>query len=135
MNKVNPLHIGALLLTVLIFLFFKLGTLKEQLDESKLTYKESKQIANKLSALEEIYGDQRKINTSIQRVLRQPSLKTVKIVVLPSKESMKISAKAINANELNSLMGKVFNGNYNVSRLEIIKTDANKASLEMEIKW
>jgi hypothetical protein len=135
MNKVNPLHIGALLLTVLIFLFFKLGTLKEQLDESKLTYKESKQIANKLSALEEIYGDQRKINTSIQRVLRQPSLKTVKIVVLPSKESMKISAKAINANELNSLMEKVLNGNYNVSRLEITKTDANKASLEMEIKW
>jgi hypothetical protein len=135
MNKVNPLHIGALLLTVLIFLFFKLGTLKEQLDESKLTYKESKQIANKLSALEEIYGDQKQINTSIQRVLRQPSLKPVKIVVLPSKESMKISAKAINANELNSLMGKVLNGNYNVSRLEIIKTDANKASLEMEIKW
>ena len=135
MNQINPLHIGALLLTILVFLFFKLAGLKEELNVAQAEYKESKQVATKLGVLEEVYGNKNKTNSSIQRVLRQPSLNSAQIVSTPSKESIKISAKTINADELNSLMGKVFNGNYDISKLNITKLEPGKASLEMEIKW
>ncbi|WP_428738045.1 hypothetical protein [Sulfurimonas sp.] len=135
MNQVNPLHIGALLFTVLVFLFFKLGVLKDDLRTAKVEYQESKQVATKLSVLEQVYNDQKKTNSALQRILKQPSLKSAQIVSTPSKESIKISASSLNANELNSLMGKILNGNYDISKLNISKLDSNKASLEMEIKW
>ncbi|WP_304546060.1 hypothetical protein [Sulfurimonas microaerophilic] len=135
MNQVNPLHIGALLVTVLLFLFFKLNTLKEELLEAKLQYQESKKVAVKLNGLEEVYGDQKKINSSIQRVLRQPSLKSAELTQKTTKDSIKITTESMNADALNSLMGKVLNGSYNISALNIKKLGDDKASLEMEIKW
>lgn len=135
MNQVNPLHIGALLLTVLLFLFFKLNTFKEELLDAKLQYQESKKVAVKLNALEDVYGDQKKIRSSIERILRQPSLKSANVVKKITKDSIKISAKSMNADALNSLMGKVLNGSYNISLLEIKKLGDDTASLEMEIKW
>ncbi|QOP41719.1 hypothetical protein [Sulfurimonas marina] len=135
MNQVNPLHIGALLLTVLLFLFFKLSTFKEELLEAKLQYQESKKVAVKLNALEDVYGDQKKIKSSIERILRQPSLKSANIIKKVTKDSIKISAKTMNADALNSLMGKVLNGSYNISLLEIKKLGDDTVSLEMEIKW
>lgn len=135
MNQINPLHIGALLLTVLLFLFFKLGTLKEELHDAKVQYQQSNKIATDLSALEDIYGNQKKIKVAIQRVLRQPSLKSVKLKKISTKDSIKISAETINADALNSLMGKVLNGSYNIASLNIKKLNENQASFEMEIKW
>lgn len=135
MNQINPLHIGALLLTVLAFLFFKLSGMQTELSEVKGEFTKSKKIAVELQALESIYGDKNKANASLQRILRQPSLKGVKIDKKIKQDSFEISGKALDANALNSLMGKVFNGTYNIAAFDIRKQNENEASLNMEIKW
>ncbi|MFT7860346.1 MAG: hypothetical protein ABXS93_05345 [Sulfurimonas sp.] len=135
MNQINPLHIGALLITVLVFLFFKLSTMQTELAEVKEEYAKSKKTAIELHALENIYGDKKKINASIQRLLRQPSLKSAKIKKELKKDSFKISSDTLNANALNSLMGKILNGTYKIAAFDIKKQNSNQASLKMEIKW
>lgn len=135
MNQVNPLHIGALLLTVLLFLFFKLDALKAELGDAKTELSNTKQVARQLVALQDMYGDQKKCSAALDRILHQPSLKSADLTKALSKDSIKITAKSINADALNSLMGKILNGNYNITKFDLKKIDENQASLEMEIKW
>lgn len=135
MNQINPLHIGALLLTVLLFMFFKLSSFQKELVEIQAEYKQSNKVAIQLSTLDELYANSNKIKSSLERVLRQPSLKSADIKTSITKNSYKISSNSISAVALNSLMGKILNGSYNVTTLSIKRISQEKASLEMEIKW
>lgn len=135
MNQINPLHIGALLLTVLLFMFFKLSSFQKELVEIQAEYKQSNKVATQLSTLDELYANSNKIKSSLERVLRQPSLKSADIKTSITKNSYKISSDSISAVALNSLMGKILNGSYNVTTLSIKRISQEKASLEMEIKW
>ena len=51
MNQVNPLHIGALLGVVILFLFFQLSSAKADLKVAKVEYKSSEKVAVDLSSL------------------------------------------------------------------------------------
>ena len=51
------------------------------------------------------------------------------------KSSMLISSTSMEKNALNTLMGKILNGAYNISSLKIKKLSENSVSFEMEIKW
>lgn len=135
MNQVNPLHVGALLVVLLAFLFFTLGEVKSEFEDEKALYLESEKLAVELSALKDVYADKKKTQRSIERLLAQSSLQSADLVVKKDKKSIKISSKSIDAKVLNSLMGKVLNGSYNVSQLQIKRLSETKASLEMEIKW
>jgi DNA repair exonuclease SbcCD ATPase subunit len=135
MNRINPLYAGAFLLAVLLILFMKLSSLKEELREAKKSYKESEQVAQQLSSLKEIYSNKKKTKKSLERILAQGSLKSTKIQKTLSKKGMKISAKKMDAKALNSLMSKILNGPYQVTFMEIKKLNETQVSFEMEIKW
>jgi len=135
MNQINPLHIGGLLLVILMFLFFKLGGVKEELVATKSEFLVSESLAVDLNALKSVYADKKKIKSSINRILSQPSVKGAKLTVKREKKFIKISAKSINTSTLNSLMGKVLNGSFNITALKIKRLSETKASLEMEIQW
>lgn len=135
MNQINPLHVGALLVTVLLFMFFKLSSYQKELVAIQTEYKQSSKVATQLSTLDDIYANSTKIKSSLERLLRQPSLKSAEIKTSVGKNSYKISSDAISAAALNSLMGKILNGSYNVTALSIKKISQEKAKLEMEIKW
>jgi len=135
MNQLNPLHIGALFLAILAYLFFTLSGAKAELREAKTSYKESEELAITLSSLKETYADKKAIKQALQRVLAQPSLKAANLDVKETKTSTKISSKSMDTAALNSLMGKILNGSYNVSELKIKKLSETTASASMEIKW
>jgi hypothetical protein len=135
MNQVNPLHVGALLVVLLAYLFFTLGEIKSEFEDEKALYLESEKLAVELSALKDVYADKKKTQRSIERLLAQSSLQSADLAVKKDKKSIKISSKSIDAKVLNSLMGKVLNGSYNVSQLQIKRLSETRASLEMEIKW
>jgi len=135
MNQINPLHIGALLLVLILFLFFKLSGIKEELVEAKQEYKVSKKLAVNVSSLKSVYENKTKTQEAIERILRQSSLKSVNFNLKKEKKSIKISSKSMDAQALNSFMGKILNGSYNISLLKIKKLNQTTASLEMEIIW
>ncbi len=135
MNRINPIHIGIFLVVVLAFLAMKLGSVKSELEEAKSEYKKTEQIASKLVGLKKAYGEKNEVKTSIRKILSLSPLRSANIEQKVKKSSIVISSVKIDKNALNSLMGKLLNGAYNISSFKVKKLSQNSASFEMEIKW
>jgi len=135
MNQINPLQIGALLAVVIAFLFFKLHGVKAELVEATASYKMSEKLAVEVSSLKSVYANKKKTKNAINRILAQGSLRESSLDVKRNKKSIKIGSKSIETKALNSLMGKILNGSYNVTTLKIKRLSETKASLDMEIQW
>lgn len=135
MNQVNPLHLAGLLLIVLMFLFFKLDGVKEEIAAAKSEFLVSQSLAVDLNALKSVYADKKKTKKSLERILGQRSIVAAKLHIKRDKKFVKISSQSIDAVVLNSLMGKILNGSFNIATLKIKRLSDTKASLEMEIKW
>jgi biopolymer transport protein ExbB/TolQ len=135
MNRLHPLHIGALLVVVLLFSFFKLNAAKQQLHQVQKSYKESKHLALELSALKDTYGNKKKIQKQIQKIAALRSLSNAKIQTLWKKKGVVLRSSSLDLKALNLFMGKILNGNFNIVKLKITKKDDLRASLEMEIQW
>jgi len=135
MNRINPLHIGALLLVVLLFSLFKLSSAKSDLVEVKAQFKETQELVTKLSGLKSVYADKKSVKKSLSRVLNLSSLRSANIVQKSRKNGVTLSAASMDKNALNSLMGKLLNGAYQINSFKIKKLSDSKVSFEMEIKW
>ncbi len=135
MNRINPLHLGLLLIVILIFVIFKLNNAKVELLEAKESYKETLIVATELKDLKKVYADKKKLKKSLQRILQLSSLRSAKIVKTSKKTYMILSSKSIDKKALNTLMAKILNANFNLNSLKIKRLSEKKASLYMEIKW
>lgn len=135
MNRINPLHIVILLVVVLIFFIYKLNSAKYEFAQTKEQYHETLELATKLNALNEVYFDKNKVKKSIDRILKQSSLKSANISQKTTDSSIVLSSDGINKTALNSLMGNFLNGSYNIVSFHIKSINSNSASFKMEIKW
>ncbi|MDF1883052.1 hypothetical protein JHD49_03785 [Sulfurimonas sp. SAG-AH-194-C21] len=135
MNQINPLHIGAFLVALIAFLFFKLHGVKEELIQANSSYKTSEKLAVEVSSLKSVYAIKKKTQKAIDRVLTNGSLKEVDLDIKRNKQSIKINSKSIATKALNFLMGKILNSSYKITKLKIKSLSNEKASLEMEIQW
>ncbi|MFA6136544.1 MAG: hypothetical protein WC667_00520 [Sulfurimonas sp.] len=135
MNRINPLHIGVLLVVILIFFAYKLSSVKSELTEARDSYKETKEISLRLSGLKEVYEDKDKVEKALKRILEQPSLSTAKIEQEKKSTGIIISSKDMDLDAINSLMSKLLNGLYSIKTVEIKKLSPTNASLVMEITW
>ena len=135
MNRINPLHVVALLVVILIFVVLKLNGAKEELQDTKSSYEETLTIATELNGLSEIYSDKKDVKKSLTRILKQSSLKSANIDKKFGKSSVVISSESMDKTALNSLMGKILNGSYDVTALKIKRLSDIHVSLKMEIKW
>ncbi|MEA3228741.1 MAG: hypothetical protein U9P38_06700 [Campylobacterota bacterium] len=135
MNSVNPLHIALLLLVVLSFISFKLIESKQELVDIKNSYQETHKVALELRDLKKVYADKKRLKRSLQRVLKLPSLRQAEIVKIDKKSEFILSSKSMDKKALNSLMGKILNGNFNIKIVKIKRLNEKKVSLYMEIKW
>ncbi|MBA1437554.1 MAG: hypothetical protein FAF05_00975 [Epsilonproteobacteria bacterium] len=133
MKQVDPLHIAALLITFALFLGYNVSLKKQQLQEAKQEYKKLEMMAIDLAALKKIYANKNKTQSAINRILRQPSLKTASITKKITKNAMVLQSKKIGVVQLNSLFGKLFNSSYNIKQFTIKRIDDDTASLTLEI--
>jgi len=135
MNQINPLHIGALLLVVIAFLYFKLHSVELELQEAKESYKESEALAVNLSSLKNIYANAKKTKKELNKILSHPAFKKANFIVKQTKNAFVVQAKSVDLKTLNRFMGKILNAPYNISIFKVKQLSETKASLEMEIKW
>ena len=135
MNRINPLYVALLLIVVLLLSIFKLGSAKAELAVAKESFSETTKLANDLSGLKDVYGNQKKSKSAILKILRNPSLKQAKIIKNVKKSGIVISSKSMDVKALNYLLGKLFNGAYNIVALNVKKLSETKVSLHVEIKW
>ena len=135
MNRINPLYAGGFLVVVLLFIFFKLGSAKDEYLEAKDSYKQTLLLANELSALKTVYSDKNRAKKSLLKILRHSRLKSAEISQTMNKSSIKISSKAMDIKAINFLMAKLLNGTFQINSLKIKQLSEIRVSLEMEIKW
>ena len=135
MKNINPLHLIALLLVVLLFLFIQLSTIKEELLQTQESYKETLTLTTNLKGLNEIYSDKKGVQKAIEMILKQHSLKSANIQKTLGTSSIIISSQSMVRIALNSFMSKILNGSYNVHTFTIKKLSDTKVSFTMEIKW
>ena len=135
MNKINPLHIGVLLIVFLAFFVFKLSGIKSELIQTKELYAQTRTAAQDLNGLKKVYADKQKIKKSINRVLRQSSLRSAKIEKKLTQTGIILSSTSMDKNALNSFMSKILNGSYLIYGMKIKKLDAHRVSMKLEIRW
>ena len=135
MSRINPFYIVAMLLFILVFAFFKLSTLKEELSEVKSEYSTISALSSELVGLKKAYASSQKSKKSLQRILRNSALKNANIKQKNSKNAIKLSSDKMQKRALNTLLGKVLNATYNITSFKIRKLSDTHVSFEMEIKW
>lgn len=135
MNRLNPLHIGAILIVLLLFFAFKLSGAKEELALATVEYKETSLTLDELSSLNTAYLGKEEVKKSLQRILAQPSLKDAQVTQKLKNNTILLSASSVDKEALNSLMGKLLNGAYDIGSFNIKKLSENRASFEVEIQW
>ncbi len=135
MNRVNPLHIILLLIVVLFFAFFKLAGIKSELKELQQEYKKSQKVAEELVSYKKLYGNRKRVQKALQKIVSQRSLQSANIKLLQRPNSLEIKSASMKLNELNSLISKILNGSYEIKRLKIKSLDATHASIAVEIAW
>ena len=135
MNRLNPLHIIILLIVLLVFVMLKLNTVKEEMVDAKSSYKQITVLADKIKGLKSTYFNKNRVQRAINQILRNYTLKDAKIMKKVSDSSILLTSKNMKMHSLNFLLGKILNGDYIVSELQIKKIDDKTASLRLEIKW
>jgi len=135
MNRINPIYLGGLLLVVLMLFIFKLSSAKDELSEVKESYKTTAKLSTELSGLKDVYSQKSKTQKALQRVLRLASLRSADLKQKTKKSGVVISSESMDINALNSFMGKMLNGAYNITSLKIKRLSDEKVSLNVEIKW
>lgn len=135
MNRINPLHIGLLLVTLLIFLVINLSNTKRELAEATEAYTQTAKLSTHLSGLKEVYDNKEKIKLSIEKILEQASFKSAKIEQELKTTQMIIHSQAIDITTLNALMSQLLNGSYIISTFNITKLSETHASIYIELTW
>jgi DUF4097 and DUF4098 domain-containing protein YvlB len=124
-----------LLVVVVLFIFFKLSGIKQQVVDAQESYNKSEKIAKDLVSYKKLYGNKKRVESGLQRIISQRSFASVKIKLLRGKQSIKIDAKSLTKSLLDALISKIFNGAYTIKNLTIKRIDATHASLIVEIAW
>jgi hypothetical protein len=134
-NRINPLHIIALLSVIILFVFFQLSKIKEDIHEEQAAYNKSKKVALELYAYKKLYKRETDASKSLMQILAQPSLKEAQLKIYKTTKSIRVESKAITLSQLNFLLSKVLNGAYVIKKLEVKDKSASDFSLKLEIQW
>ena len=135
MSRINPLHIIGLLLVILLFIFFKLNGIKEELVQVKQTLSQTQQLSKEVVALKKVYGDKKRIKRELQKILRYSTLRSANIQKEYKKSGVLLTCESIELAPLNTLMSKLLNNSFHIERLKIKKLSDKTAQLHLEIKW
>jgi len=135
MSRVNPLHIIVLLIVVVLFGFFKLSTIKSELQEEQKSYQASQKVATELLAYKKLYGDKKRVINGLRKIIKAPSLKAANIQLSRKSKSVELRSDSMELRELNRLFSKILNGAYKIKRFTIKSLDATHASVMVEIAW
>ena len=135
MNRINPIHIAALLIVLLFFTMLKLNAAKEELADTKESYAQTLVLAQKIKGLKSSYFNKTKVLKSINTLLRNGTVRSADITKKVTNSSILLTSDNMNIRSLNFLMGKILNGSYVISDLQIKRLTDKKASLKLEITW
>ena len=131
MNRLNPLYLILLSLTIVFVSFFSLSNEKkfylEKVDESKLLQQKASEYLSFIGH----WKDEKFINKTIDDILKNSLFKNEQITKTTSKESIKIRIESSNQQVLDNFLNRFLNKQLMIKNLEI---DKNFINLEVGLK-
>ncbi|MCD6259471.1 MAG: hypothetical protein J7J31_07700 [Helicobacteraceae bacterium] len=135
MNKINPLYILGLLVIFFLFSVFQLSKAKEEYKEQANSYQETRELALRLNGIKSVYTQEKVLQSKLDQLIKQLQAKGVELNKVESKKNTVISAMSIDLANLNTLMGKILNGSYEIKEINLQRISDEKARIRLEIQW
>lgn len=131
MNRLNPLYIILLLLTIVFISFFSLSNEKSLYLEKVKETKMIEEKALEYKAMTSYWRNENFINKTVDEILKSSMFKNEQIIKTSSKDSIKIKIESSNPQVLDNFLNRVLNKQLIIKNLEL---DKNYINLEIGTK-
>jgi hypothetical protein len=131
MNRLNPLYILGLLLTLLFISFFSLSNEKKAYFEKIDQVNQLQQKAQEYKALTSYWKNEAFVNKTIDEIVKNSMFKNEQITKTASKEGVILKIESSNPQVLDTFLNRVLNKQLVIKNLEL---DKNFINLEIGIK-
>jgi len=132
--KINPLYLGLLLVSALIFVIYQLGESKAQLRESKRSLYKIEAMAEEIDALKRTWDNPKNTTGALNRILKAPQLKSANIQKTKKRGRIILSSKKANLKATNYFFVKLFNGPFILEKFQVKRLDDESVSFSVEIR-
>lgn len=131
MNRLNPLYLILLLLTIVFISFFSLSNEKSLYLEKVKETKMIEEKALEYKAMTSYWRNENFINKTVDEILKSSMFKNEQIIKTSSKDSIKIKIESSNPQVLDNFLNRVLNKQLIIKNLEL---DKNYINLEIGTK-
>jgi hypothetical protein len=131
MNRLNPLYIVGLFLTLLFISFFSLSNEKKSYFEKIDQVNQLQQKAQEYKYLTSYWKNEAFVNKTIDEIIKNSMFKNEQITKTASKDSVILKLESSNPQVLDSFLNRVLNKQLVIKKLELNK---NFINLEIGIK-
>ncbi|WP_072682461.1 hypothetical protein [Arcobacter sp. LA11] len=128
MNKLNPMYILALMITVFIVSFVSVSNKKEEYKNSIQTYENVKMKSKDFKEYKKTWFNKNQIRRKIDNIVRNSTFRKEKILKVENSNIIKLKIESKNPRVLNKFLNKILN-----EKLILKKLDIQKRSISMEI--
>ena len=130
MNRLNPLYIIGLFLTILFISFYLLSTSKDEFLNKNIEYLNMDKNAKDYKSFQSTWNNKVYVNNTLNQILKNKIYTNLKILRVETKNSIKLKVTSSDEKILNDFINKILNKQVIIKKLDIEKTYIN---IELEI--
>ncbi len=131
MNRLNPLYVILLFITITFISFYSNSNAKnlylEKIDEAKNLQIKALEFTNLVNS----WTNEKYINSTLNEILKSQVFENQQIIKIATKENIKIKIESANQQVLDALLNKILNKQLIIKKLEM---NSNSIDLEIGIK-
>jgi hypothetical protein len=125
MNRINPLYLIALTLTVLFISLYLLNNERNLFIEKKDELNLIKQKAKDYKSYKEAWSNEVFVSKTLDKILKNRQFSNQKVLRAKTKNSIKVKIQSSNQNILNSFLNKILNKKLIIKKLQVEKSFVN----------
>lgn len=131
MNRLNPLYLIMLFLTLVFISFYSLSNEKKAYFEKINELNDLELKAKEYSTLSTQWKNEKFVNKTLDDILKNSMFKNEKIIKVENKENIKVRIESANPSILDNFLNRILNKPLIIKKLEL---DKNFISLEIGLK-
>ena len=125
MNRINPLYLIALSLTIVFISFYLLNNEKISFIEKKDELSSIKQKAKEYKSYKDSWRNEKFVDKTLNSILKNRQFFNQKVLRAKTKNSVKVKIQSSNQKILNAFLNKILNKKLIIKKLEIDKSFIN----------
>ena len=125
MNRINPLYLIALTLTILFISLYLLNKEKTQVLEKKAELNSITQKAKDYKLYKESWTNEMFVSKTLDNILKNRQFSNQKVLRAKTKNSVKVKIQSSDQKILNAFLNKILNKKLIIKKLEIEKSFVN----------